>query len=404
MNNIAFITDKDKQIGYDELDKFIEFFKNKIMPRSLIFILSKNSLGSLIGYYSFLKNGFVSFMLNENIDNKLLKNLIEIYKPNYLWMPITKITTFYKSKLICTLFDYTLIKINDDQIDIHKDLALLLTTSGSTGSPKAVKISYENLSSNAESISEYLEIDENERPITTLPINYSFGLSVINSHLLKKTTILLTEKTLFDREFWNFLNEYKATSLSGVPYTYEILKKIRFLKMDLPFLKTLTQAGGKLKNELNIEFSKFCLENDKRFFVMYGQTEATARISYLPYQLSLEKIGCIGISIPNGKLSLIDTNDEGIGELVYEGKNVSLGYAECKEDLIKEDENHGILNTGDIAKQDQDGFYYIIGRKKRFIKIFGNRINLDEIEQLLKTITLDCACTGNDSYLYYGIR
>jgi acyl-coenzyme A synthetase/AMP-(fatty) acid ligase len=258
---------------------------------------------------------------------------------------------------------------------------------------------------NATSIAEYLSINEHERPITTLPMSYSFGLSIINSHFIKGATLLLTSKTLMQKEFWAFLKTQKATSLSGVPYTYEILKKLRFFRMELPSLITLTQAGGKLNNELNKEFSEFCLNANKRFFVMYGQTEATARMSYLPSQYSLTKLGSMGIAIPGGEFSIIDekgTNIEGpeiIGELVYKGKNVSLGYAECGDDLKKEDENHGILCTGDIAKRDSDNFYYIVGRKKRFIKIYGNRVNLDETERLLKNIVPDCACAGEDDHM-----
>jgi len=282
---------------------------------------------------------------------------------------------------------------------------LLLTTSGSTGSPKLVRISYKNIEANAASIAEYLAIDENERAITTLPMSYSFGLSIINSHLLKGATILLTSKTLMEKEFWAFLKREKATSMSGVPYTYEILKKLRFFRMDLPSLTTLTQAGGKLNNELNKEFSEFCQQSGKRFFVMYGQTEATARMSYLPPKYSLTKLGSMGIPIPGGEFSLIDETGSAIlgsdivGELVYKGKNVSMGYAECGSDLRKEDENQGVLITGDLAKRDSDNFHYIVGRKKRFIKIFGNRVNLDETERLLKSIISDCACTGVDDHM-----
>jgi acyl-CoA synthetase (AMP-forming)/AMP-acid ligase II len=275
---------------------------------------------------------------------------------------------------------------------LFTDLALLLTTSGSTGSPKLVRLSYANLLSNALSIAEYLSINENERPITTLPMHYSFGLSVINSHLLKGATLLLTDKSLMEKDFWSLLKKEQATSLSGVPYTYEMLKRLRFFRMDLPSLRTLTQAGGKLNIELTKEFAEYAQNADKRFFVMYGQTEATARMSYLPYEQSLSKSGSIGIAIPGGAFTLLEES----GELIYQGQNVSLGYAESAEDLAKGDENKGILYTGDLAKRDNDGYYYIIGRKKRFIKLFGNRINLDETESVLKTRYVDCACVGTD--------
>ena len=172
--------------------------------------------------------------------------------------------------------------------------------------------------------------------------------------------------------------------------------------MDLPQLKTITQAGGKLNHELNKEFTEYCRKNNKRFYVMYGQTEATARMSYLPPEYSVEKLGSMGIAIPGGQFSLIDefgNKIEGyneVGELVYTGKNVSMGYATSGEDLAQGDENKGILVTGDLAKQDEDGFFYIVGRKKRFVKLYGNRVNLDETERLIKNLISDCACSGED--------
>ena len=178
--------------------------------------------------------------------------------------------------------------------------------------------------------------------------------------------------------------------------------------MDTPFLKTITQAGGKLNDELNLEFSKYCNNTNKRFFVMYGQTEATARMSYLPHENSIDKLGSIGIPIPGGEFSLINKDMQKVnkpntvGELIYKGKNVSLGYASCIADLKKGDENKGILHTGDLATRDVDGYYYIVGREKRFVKLFGNRVNLDETERLIKVITPDCACIGvNDKMIIF---
>ena len=402
-NNIAIISDSGESISYKKLDEHAQYLNKKIPPRALVFNLNKNSLGSMVGYYSFLKNKVVPLMLEAKMDFELLKRLIITYKPVYLWLPTEDLLKFFNVEVICSLFDYSLIKIkNQSNPSLHKDLALLLGTSGSTGSQKIVKLTYENLKSNAFSIIEYLSIDQNERPITTLPMSYSFGLSIINSHFYSGATLLLTNRTFFEREFWVFLKEQKATSLSGVPYTFEMLKKLRFFRMDVPSLKTLTQAGGKMNNDLNKEFVEYSHEAKKRFFVMYGQTEATARMSYLPNEKALSKLGSMGIAIPKGDFTLIDENqrlisdNNRVGELVYKGPNVSMGYANNIKDLSKDNENNGVLITGDMAKRDDDGFYYIVGRKKRFVKIFGNRINLDETERIIKNIISDCACVGND--------
>lgn len=267
--------------------------------------------------------------------------------------------------------------------------------------------SYGNILNNAQSIVKYLELDENERPITTLPMNYTYGLSIINSHFLVGATILITDKSLMQKEFWSFLKEEKATSFGGVPYTYEILDKIRFMRMDLPFFTTMTQAGGKLTPELHEKYAKWAAEVGKKFIVMYGQCEATARMGYLPADKAVEKKGSMGIAIPGGKFKLIDADGNEIkeplttGELVYEGKNVTLGYAECGEDLIKGDERGGILVTGDMAQFDAEGYYYIVGRKKRFLKIYGNRVNLDETDRLIKAkFDIEAACAGIDDHMY----
>lgn len=177
--------------------------------------------------------------------------------------------------------------------------------------------------------------------------------------------------------------------------------------MDLPSLRTMTQAGGKLSPQLHKEFAEYALEKGIHFIVMYGQTEATARMSYLPHDKALIKYGSMGIAIPGGKFSLIDAEENIIsesnivGELVYEGENVTLGYAECREDLQKGDERNGVLFTGDMAKKDDDGYYYIVGRKKRFLKIYGNRVNLDEVERMLATAypDMEFACIGVDDHM-----
>lgn len=345
-------------------------------------------------------------MLDHQLASELLLKLIEQYHPNYIWAPENTTLKIKNQTIIMKAHGYKLVLINqNNSANLHSDLALLLTTSGSTGSPKLVRLSYKNINSNAEAIANYLSIDNHERPITSLPMHYSFGLSIINSHIIKGATILLTNNSILEKEFWGFLKEQNATSLSGVPYSFEILKKLRFFKMDLPKLTTITQAGGKLNLELNLELSEFCKNNNKRLFIMYGQTEATARMSYLPHEYSMSKVGSIGLAIPGGKFSIQDENgnlildDDNEGELIYHGDNVSMGYSYSIEDLIKGDENGGILATGDIGRKDNDGFYFIVGRKKRFIKLFGNRINLDEIEQLLNNQKMDCACVGNDDRL-----
>ena len=404
-DNTALISEEGISLSYSELDQEVQEIAGMLEPRSLMFGFCSNTVGSVCGYLGALNAKTVPYLLDAHTNEVLVASLIDVYRPAYLYLPQELAQRYEQYEKIYEKYSYVLYKTNFGQsYPLYEELGLLLGTSGSTGSPKLVRQSYRNIQSNAEAIAEYLELDETERPVTTLPMNYTYGLSIINSHLLVGAAILLTTKPIVGREFWDFMKKNGATSFGGVPYTYEMLKRVRFFRMDLPDLRYMTQAGGKLAPELHREFAQYAQENGKRFIVMYGQTEATARMSWLPYDKSLEKYGSMGIAIPGGRFSLIDVDGKEIaepeitGELVYEGPNVTLGYAVCGEDLAKGDERHGRLETGDMAKRDADGFYYIVGRKKRFLKLFGNRINLDEIDRMIKAQFdyLDCATTGTD--------
>lgn len=403
----AFLQEDGETLSYAQLEAFAKELGEEVPERCLVFSFCKNAIGSAAGYLSFLYNKIVPLMVDAKINDVLAQHLLDVYSPSYLYLP-DELLEQYPYPVVLSRFGYSLVKTNYETVyPLNDQLALLLTTSGSTGSPKLVRQSYTNIQSNAEAIVEYLELDETERPVTTLPMNYTYGLSIINSHALVGATMLLTTQPIVSKEFWSFMKDNKATSFGGVPFTYEMLKRIRFFRMDLPDLRTFTQAGGKLAPQLHKEFAEYAEKTGKHFVVMYGQTEATARMGYLPYDKALEKFGSMGKVIPGGKFILRDINDNPItepdvvGELVYEGDNVTLGYAECGADLIKGDERGGRLETGDMAKMDADGYYYIVGRKKRFLKLFGNRVNLDEIDRMVKAEfeDLDCASTGNDDLM-----
>lgn len=407
--NDALIDDEGNRLTYQELDDEGGRIADTVGKRCLVFSLCENSIGSAVGYISFLNNRIVPVMLNANLESELLEKLLSAYCPSYLWVPDKLENQFDRFERAYRALGYVLLRTNYEiEYPLHNELALLLTTSGSTGSPKFVRQSYENIRTNTESIVEYLRIDESERPITTLPMNYTYGLSIIQTHISVGATILLTDKGLMQKEFWKFFKEQKATSFGGVPYTYEMLDKLRFTKMNLPSLHTMTQAGGKITPELHEKFARYAAEQNKKFVVMYGQCEATARMGYLPAKKAVEKKGSMGIAIPGGRFTLVDVNGDPInehnitGELVYEGANVTLGYAECGQDLQKGDERNGILQTGDMAQFDEDGYYYIVGRKKRFLKIYGNRVNLDEIDRMIKGKfeNVEIASAGMDDHMY----
>lgn len=407
--SIAVIDELGNGFSYVYLKEEGQKIADEIGRRCLVMLLCSNELGSLAGYTALIENGIVPIMVDAKLDRQLLVSLADTYKVDYIWTPATVADVFLNCKQVYSAHNYSLLKTSfDASFSLNENLALLLTTSGSTGSFKLVRISYKNLLSNTEAIAQYLNLDETERAITTLPMNYTYGLSIINTHLFVGASIILTEKTLMQKEFWQQLKTYEATSFGGVPYIYEMLDKLRFTRMTLPKLRTMTQAGGKLSPELHKKFAQYAADCGKHFIVMYGQTEATARMAYLPWEKSLEKYGSMGIAIPGGRFELIDVDGKTIdkpdvvGELVYYGDNVTMGYATSGEDLAKGDEWHGRLVTGDMAKVDADGYHYVTGRKKRFLKIFGSRVNLDETEGLLKTEfpQIECVCGGVDDKMY----
>ncbi len=399
-DNIAIITEDGEQISYRTLLNAADEIASFIPARKVVFLVCRNTFQSVAAYIGFLRKRVIPVLISPDINKSLLSDLLESYRPGYICCPDG---WNEDGEQIYQKNGYVLIRTGYDvSVGPNPQLALLLTTSGSTGSPKLVRQSYVNIESNAASIVDYLKITADERPITTLPMHYTYGLSIINSHLLAGASIILTDATLLEKKFWQLLKSLNATSFGGVPYTYEMLRKLRFERMELPSLRYITQAGGKLPKEMCSFFASVCSEKNIKFIVMYGQTEATARMSYLPWEFAESKAGSIGIAIPGGKFSLIDENgkvieeSDTIGELVYQGKNVTLGYALNYQDLAKGDENNGVLYTGDIAQRDSDGFYYIVGRKKRFLKIFGNRVNLDEMESMLNKAGFTCVCAGSD--------
>ena len=283
---------------------------------------------------------------------------------------------------------------------------MLMTTSGTTGSPKLVRHKYGNIESNARNVANVFGWTEKERGIIDLPMQYTMGLNVILSHLQAGAMILLAEANLMSPKLWQFVKEQKGTNLTGVPFSYEILNRLRFTRMDMPYLTTMAEGGGKLSDSLFKTFAEFAEASGKRFFATFGTTETSARLAFLPPQDATTHIGSIGRAIPEGKLYLVDdegkeiTTDGQEGELRYEGPNVTMGYGTCIEDLQKGDDFHGIYSTGDIARLDSDGYFYIVGRKKRFLKLFGLRVSLDQSEKIISEhFGIECACTGDDAQM-----
>ncbi|WP_312162781.1 AMP-binding protein [Phenylobacterium sp.] len=391
---LAVVTDAGERLTYAELAERADAFARALPPgRRLMLIEAANELPPLVAYLAALRHGHPVIMAGGEGGGQLQRT-IETYRPSL---------RFFKAG-----GRWTAEPGPDGPRDLHPDLAVLLSTSGSTGAAKLVRLDREAVEANAAAIGEYLGLTSGDRAITTLPIHYSYGLSVVNSHLAVGGTILLTGRSVVDEAFWDFFKAEGATSLAGVPYTYELFDRIGLRQRDLPSLRTMTQAGGRLPAETARAYAQWARGAGVRFFVMYGQTEATARMAYVPPELLLDNPGCIGVPIPGGAFHLIDEAGAPIeaaetqGELVYRGPNVMSGYALEEADLAKGREI-AELKTGDLAVRDAQGLYRIVGRKSRFSKLYGLRISFDEVEAHLERQGVRAVAAGNDDLLAVGV-
>lgn len=391
-NATALISSDGQSWAYNDLLREAHKFENPKFSNHLVFFFAAYDLMSIAAYVGFTRAGAKLMLLSPDISPQSLKKLELAYRPDYIW-------------------DSSSINVNvkkisrSDSVEINPELSLLLTTSGSTGSPKFVRISYDNVISNTNSIISDLAINSQDVAITTLPMNYSFGLSIINTHLAAGATLVLNKSSVIERDFWTLVHNNRVTTFGGVPYTYQMLSRLGESFLDETSISYLTQAGGALQENLVEKFSRILNGIGGNFFVMYGQTEATARMSIAKSSDLSKSFRTIGKPISGGKFALSRSDGEMIkapntvGELIYYGDNVSLGYAHSFNDLQLGDLNHSILHTGDLAYFDDNGLFYITGRNNRFIKIFGNRVNLDEVQDFLFELGLDAACVGADDNL-----
>ena len=288
----------------------------------------------------------------------------------------------------------------------HPQLALLLSTSGSTGSPKLVRLSAEALDANARSIAAYLSLGSADRAVTSLPLSYSYGLSVLNSHLAVGASVVLTELSVADPAFRDLLRARGVTYLAGVPHSYELMERSGLLENLPASVTTLTQAGGRMAKDLALRVAEQARRTRARLFVMYGQTEATARIAYLRPEQLARYPDAIGQAIPGGELWLEDehcarVSPGEVGELVYRGPNVMMGYAYQRADMSGPP-GPDVLRTGDLAAEIAPGIFRITGRKSRFVKLFGLRIGLDDLEARFRETGAEVFAAGDDTLVAIG--
>ena len=377
-------------ISYRDLAARVEDMARQLGPgRRLIALEADNTLPSLTVYLAALASGNPLLILPAG-GGKAAETLIAAYDPDII----------ARSSNGEPVLD---VRRHETAHQLHPDLALLVSTSGSTGSPKLVRLSAASIQANAAAIAQYLHLRPSDTAVTTLPLSYCYGMSVVNSHLLVGASLALTDLSVVDPCFWDLVRTEGVTSFAAVPYTFELLDRVGFEHMDVPSLRYITQAGGRLAPERVRSYAELGRERGWDLFVMYGQTEATARMAYLPPDLAAEHPHAIGVAIPGGEFRLEPVPGLDDWELVYTGPNVMLGYAEKPEDLALGREISE-LHTGDLARLGPDELYEIVGRRSRFVKIVGLRVDLGRVERLLADLGLIAAAAGSDDVVVVAVE
>ena len=356
--------------------------------KALGFIFAFNNAESLIAYLAAIHAGHAVAMLNPELDPILKSRLIELFEPDFLIAPkpleaidgYQEVGSPYASQTV-------LRSAMPQRHPVHPDLALLLSTSGSTGSPKLARLSFHNLEFNARQVIRALRLTEHDRTMITAPIFNALAQSAIHSLLLSGGSFAITRARIVSGEFWETARRAECTGIGGTPFFYQTLDRLDLDSLHVPLLKNFLQTGGRFPEHLATKFHAIAQARGGSLHMMYGQSEAGPRMSDLGPAHLPEAWRSIGVALEGGRLWVQNDGRECApmeeGEIYYQGPNVMMGYAFGPEDLAKGDQLGGILATGDVGYRDEHGLFYITGRKSRFAKVFGWRVSLDEVEELL---------------------
>ncbi len=412
--NKEFVAGTNESISYRELWKKVNslssYITTKFGTRKEIMLLSENKLFFIISYLAIIKSGNIAILLETRISENDLKQILNTCSINAFFIQekfrakLIGNKNIFNESIVENLIkrendDFLLDRNNEFKINTKEDdLALIIFTSGSTGTKKGVMLTHKNIRVNTESIIEYLKLTENDRIEVVLPFFYCYGLSLLHTHLRVGGSMVLNSSIFFGSAIYE-IPQYQCTGFAGVPATYQILiNRTKILEQDFSSIRYFAQAGGKLANKFITMITDAFPQ--KSFFVMYGATEATARLSYLPPRLIKEKLGSIGKGIPGVTLEVLDENDNPIrpgevGEITARGENIMRGYYKDPEGSNKVLRNERYY-TSDLATVDEDGFVYVVGRSSNIIKSAGYRISPQEIEDIVLSVNgvLSCVVVG----------
>jgi acyl-CoA synthetase (AMP-forming)/AMP-acid ligase II len=370
--------DTGRSVAHDELKTLGGRFASLINTgenKQLVLIAAWNRIGVVAALRGAWQAGHAVLLIDAALPAAHMQRWIRLYSPDKLILPEDH--EFRPDENYVAAGSHESLVLYARSVphqNLHPDLALLLPTSGSTGSPKLVRLSRQNLDANTAAIIAALGITSQDRAAAHMPLAYSYGLSVANTHLAAGASLVLTDDSLTEGAFWQAMRDHQITTLPCVPQHFAVIEKLGLERLDVPHLRIMTQAGGRMEPKSVCRFAAAMQKRGGRFFVMYGQTEAASRMTVLPAAHALDKPESAGLPLAQGKILIED------GEIIYHGPNVMMGYAENRADLARGDEVKGRLATGDLGYLDAEGYLFITGRKQRFAKIDGLRIDLDEIE------------------------
>lgn len=381
----ALLDDRGEWISYDDLRSRARQWAARFSgSRSLVFLYIRNDASNVAALLGIIAAGHVVALFDPNLSREVRDRLEACYQPDWVVEPGAEQEVYGP--------------LNREPTPMDDGLALLLSTSGSTGSPKLVRLSWAAIEVNAKSIAEVLGIEPNDVAAGHLPLHYSYGLSVLTSHLCRGARVRLTELGLMHRAFWPTLREAGVTHLPGVPFHFQVMCKLGLARLGLANLRTLTQAGGALDVTTRRQAHVFMTERGGGFYVLYGQTEAAPRMTTLQHSDFAMAESSVGTPLPGCSIEIENPGEDGVGQVVFHGQNVMLGYAENRDDLILGDLQAGRLPTGDMGRLDEAGRLFLTGRAKRFGKVWGLRVNLDELESEANAIA-PTAVTQNGEIL-----
>lgn len=385
--------DNTDLITYGDVKRHIEEIQSITAERNVVLILSDNSVGSYLGYICFLYMNCAVILLENTVKEEFCKAMIEKYRPKFVWAQekwrkLLDFPDLYKK------YGFYLLRTGHETYTLNEKVGVILSTSGSTGNVKCVQLGYEGIQEHAKALGEVLEFTENDSIITTMPMAFVYTLSFINICISKGATVLLTNSNIMERDFWSLFHKYHPTCISGLTVHYEMLSVMKLFEKNCQHLRILTQGGDVFGEKMRVKVTEYCRKYHKKGYILYGQTETSGTCGALSF-FEDKETNCIGKAISSGSFE-IENIECGQGELIYNGKCAMLGYATGDLDLTELPNVYGRVETGDIVRRDTDGCYYIVGRKKRFIKLYGKRVNLDDIENYVKKQfgVQECVCVG----------